>query len=77
MVAGASPTGNVAFTSNGTAIAGCNAVALTGSGSPKSALCTTTFSTTGTFSILASYGGDGTNPPAASAPLAEVVKPRR
>ena len=77
MVEGASPMGNVAFTSNGTAIAGCSAVALTGSGSPRSALCTTTFSATGTFSILASYGGDGTNPPAASAPLAEVIKPRR
>jgi hypothetical protein len=76
-VAGANPAGSVAFTSNGNAIAGCTAVALSGSGSPKTAPCTTTFSATGTFSIGANYSGDGTNPPTASAPLAEVVKPRR
>ncbi len=73
-VTGTNPTGNVAFTSNGSPIAGCSAVALTGSGNSKTAQCTTSFATVATYTIGANYGGDGTNPPSAATPLSEVVK---
>jgi hypothetical protein len=75
-VAGNNPTGSVGFTSNGGPIAGCTAVPISGSGNTKSALCTTSFATAGTYSIVASYGGDGGNSPAASAALSEVIKKR-
>jgi hypothetical protein len=75
-VTGSSPTGNVAFTSNGATIAGCAAVALSGSGNSATALCTTTFAKPGTFSIVAHYGGDAKNSLANSAPLGQVVKRR-
>jgi hypothetical protein len=76
MVTGVNPIGTVAFTANGTTISGCAAVALSGSGNSKSALCTTSFATAGTYSIVASYSGDGTNAASSSAPLAEVIKKR-
>ena len=73
-VTGNNPTGSVAFTSNGSPITGCAAVALTGSGNSKTAQCTTSFATVGTYTIGANYGGDGTNPPSAATALSEVVK---
>ena len=78
-VTGTNPTGSVTFKNGGSAIAGCVSVALTGSGNTKAALCTTSFAATGTYSIGASYSGDGTsaNPPSASSPLSEVVKATR
>jgi len=75
-VTGNNPTGTVDFTSNGAPIAGCSAIGLNGAGNTKTALCTTSFAAAGTFSIVASYGGNGANSPAASAPLSEVVKRR-
>ncbi len=72
-VTGTNPTGNVAFTSNGSSVAGCSAVALTGSGNSKTAQCTTSFATVATYTIGANYGGDGTNPPSAATPLSEVI----
>jgi hypothetical protein len=75
-VTGSSPTGNVAFTSNGSTIAGCSAVALSGSGNSRTALCTTSFSKSGTFSIVAHYGGDANNSQAISAALSQAVKRR-
>jgi hypothetical protein len=63
----------VGFTSNGNPIAGCTAVALTGSGNTRSAGCTTSFGA-GTYNIVASYSGDGSNPPSSSSPISQVVK---
>jgi hypothetical protein len=76
-VSGTNPTGSVAFTSDGATIAGCAAVALSGSGDTKTAACTTSFATPATYSIVANYGGDANNPPMTSAPLSQVVKKRR
>jgi hypothetical protein len=76
-VTGTSPTGTVAFSSNGNPITGCTAAALTGSGNSRTAHCTTSFATKATFSILASYSGDGSNASSISAPLSELVKAKR
>ena len=73
-VTGTSPTGSVAFTRNGGSITGCTAVALTGVGNSRAAQCTTSFAVTGTYSIVASYSGDGGNAPSSSPALSEVVK---
>jgi hypothetical protein len=73
-VTGTNPTGTVAFTRGGNPIAGCTAVALSGSGNSRTALCLTSFAAKGTYSIVAGYSGDGGNAPSASAPLSEVVK---
>ena len=73
-VAGSNPTGTVGFTRGGSPIAGCAAVALTGSGNQKSALCTTSFAAAGSYPIVAGYGGDANNAATSSAPFSEVVK---
>jgi hypothetical protein len=75
-VTATNPTGSVGFTSNGTTINGCGSVALSGSGNTKNALCTTSFAVVGTYNIVASYGGDGTNPAATSSPLPEKIRKR-
>jgi hypothetical protein len=72
-VNGSEPTGMVGFTSNGASIAGCTAIALSGSGDSKTAQCITSFLNAGTFSIVAAYGGDANNPAAVSAALSESV----
>jgi hypothetical protein len=75
-VSGANPTGKVAFTSGGKMINGCGSVALAGSGNAKTAACTTVFSKSGTYAIVAAYGGDANNT-AASAPFSQSVKKSR
>jgi hypothetical protein len=74
-VSGVNPTGKVAFTSGGKMITGCGSVALSGSGNSKTAACTTVFPKSGTYAIVASYGGDASNG-AASAPLSQSVQRR-
>ncbi|MGA3214002.1 MAG: choice-of-anchor tandem repeat GloVer-containing protein, partial [Terriglobales bacterium] len=49
------PTGTVAFTSNGTTISGCAALALSSSGTAQ---CATSALPTGTDAIVATYSGD-------------------
>jgi hypothetical protein len=75
-VTGSNPTGQVAFTASGKTIAGCGSVALSGSGDSKVALCATTFGKKGTYSIVATYGGDANNSSAASPALSQSVKGR-
>ncbi|MGA3212593.1 MAG: Ig-like domain repeat protein [Terriglobales bacterium] len=66
---GAAPTGTVGFTSNGTAISGCSAAVLTSG----SATCNTSFSASGTDSIVTTYSGDSNNSGSVSSALAQVV----
>ena len=55
------PTGTVSFTDNGSPIAGCQSVALSG-GSPDVASCTTT-PVSGPHAVSAVYGGDANDTP--------------
>ena len=72
-VAGTNPTGTVGFTSGGSTISGCAAVALTGSRNSKTVHCTTSFPAVANYTIGASYSGDGTNAPSTAATLSESV----
>ncbi len=72
-VTGTAPTGSVAFTANGAAIAGCGAAALTGAGNTRTAQCATSALATGGRSIVATYGGDTGNAGSVSSPLAQTV----
>lgn len=72
-VSGNAPTGTVSFKDDVSTIAGCAAVALGGSGSSRSAACSTATLTAGTHSITAAYSGDGANMGSTSAVLSESV----
>jgi hypothetical protein len=72
-VTGSAPTGSVQFTDNGTAIAGCSGVALTGSGDTRFAGCTTSALASGNHAISASYSGDAANAASTSAVYAQLV----
>jgi PKD repeat protein len=68
-VSGSNPTGTVAFTDNGTPIAGCASVALASS----SAQCATSSLVTGSHSIVATYSGDAANASSFSPALTQTV----
>ena len=72
-VTGNAPTGSVTFTDGGSAISGCAAVVLSGSGNTRTAQCTTSSLAAGTHSIVAAYNGDTANAPSTSATLSQVV----
>src|SRR5439155_25584095 len=72
-VMGSNPTGSVNFSDGGVSIAGCAAVALSGSGNTRTAACSTSSLSAGTHSIVAAYGGDAGNAPSSSAALSQVV----
>jgi hypothetical protein len=73
-VAGAAPTGTVAFTDGGTTIAGCGAMALpAGAANSKIATCSTSSMSAGTHSIVATYSGDAANNSSTSATLSQGV----
>ncbi len=74
-VSATAPTGNVNFKDGGTSIAGCAAVALTGSGNIRTAACTTSGLANGTHSITADYAGDANNSGSTSPPLSQSVGP--
>ena len=54
-------------------LAGCAAVALSGSGNTRSAQCSTSTLSATTHSIVASYGGDANNAASISATLSQIV----
>jgi len=64
------PTGTVTFTSGGTTIPGCAAIALTSSGTSA---CATTSLPVGTNSIKGAYSGDANYLTSTSAALSQVV----
>jgi Bacterial Ig-like domain (group 3)/PKD domain len=53
------PSGSVAFSDNGTAIASCSSQPLAAGTSSSTATCTVSYESAGSHSITASYGGDG------------------
>ena len=71
-VTGSNPTGSVNF-ADGVYSIGCNAVAVTGSGNTRTASCSLSNLLVGTHTIVATYGGDGSNAASASAALTQVV----
>jgi len=74
-VSATAPTGNVNFKDAGTSISGCAAVALTGSGNIRTAMCTTSSLANGAHSITADYAGDANNSASTSPPLSQSVGP--
>lgn len=69
MVTGSAVTGTVAFTENGTAVAGCAAVALTGT----TASCTASGLTAGVKQYSATYSGDSVNATSTSSAVSVTV----
>ena len=72
-VTGNAPAGTVAFTDSGVTIPGCSAVALTGSGSTRSAVCTTAALAPGARVITAIYSGDINNSSASSSAYGQSI----
>ena len=73
-VTGTAPTGSVAFTDGGSAISGCNAVALpAGATNSKTATCSSTSLAVGSHNIVATYGGDAGNNGSTSTTLVQAV----
>jgi len=67
---GKSPTGTVAFTDNGAAIAGCSPTAL----SSAVATCTTSSLAAGSHAIRGNYSGDANNGAGVAGPITQTVK---
>ena len=72
-VTGTAPTGTVNFTDSGSSLAGCGAVALSGSGNVRTAQCSTSTLSGGTHSVAAAYGGDAANNASGSTAVSQVV----
>src|SRR5205807_1612791 len=72
-VSGSNPTGTVNFTDGGSSIVGCAAVALTGAGNSRTAVCSTSSLSVGPHSIVANYSGDAGNAASSSATLSQVI----
>jgi hypothetical protein len=66
---GTAPTGTVAFTANGNAIAGCSTVTVSNS----TALCTTNSLTMGSYQITGTYSGDSVYSNGLAGPITETV----
>lgn len=62
-VTGALPTGGVAFKLLNQPLPGCAAVALSGAGNTRTAICVTPVLADGTYTFTASYAGDTINAP--------------
>lgn len=72
-VTGVAPTGSVTFNDGATVL--CNAVALTGVGDTRTAICSSAALTVGTHPLTATYSGDaGNDPSTTSKALPQVVQ---
>lgn len=60
-VTGQNPTGTVAFSADGNALADCTGITLTGNGNSKTAACATAVLTGGDHALSAVYSGDANN----------------
>ncbi len=71
-VSGATPTGTVGFTENGSPISGCSARPIGGG----TATCAVSSLNVGTHAVVATYSGDGANEASsnAAAPLSQTIK---
>jgi uncharacterized repeat protein (TIGR01451 family) len=74
-VSGVDPEGTVAFRDGGEAIAGCDAVALVGSGAVRTAECSVASLPGGERALSAAYGGDANHLPSGSGTLAQTISP--
>ncbi len=74
-VTGTAPTGTVQFLDGASAISGCTAIALAGTGDSKTAACSTAALAIGTHSITATYGGDAGNAVSTSNSVSQVIDP--
>jgi hypothetical protein len=72
-VSGTAPTGTVGFTDNGATLGECAAVALSGSGNVRTAVCATSALGAGAHSVVATYSGDGANTGSTSNTLVQNV----
>jgi hypothetical protein len=72
-VTGTSPTGPVNFTDGGASIAGCGAVAVSGSGNTRTAACSAGALAASTHRIVASYSGDSANAASTSSVLSQTI----
>ena len=73
VVNGNAPTGPVNFTDGGTTLAGCGAVALTGSGNTRTAACVAPTLAAGVHSVSAAYAGDAGNVGSSSGIMTQAV----
>lgn len=74
-VTGTAPTGTVALTDNGVGIGGCGAVALSGGGNTRTAVCSTASLAVGSHNIVAAYSGDAGNHPSMSVAFVQSIVP--
>jgi hypothetical protein len=72
-VTGNAPGGTVAFSANGTAITGCAASAVAGTGNVRTAACSTGALAAGSHAIVAKYSGNAGNLASTSAALTQTV----
>jgi hypothetical protein len=63
----------VSFKNGGTALSGCSAVALVGTGNVRTATCSTSSLAAGTYSIVGTYGGDAANSGSSSGTVSQSV----
>ena len=72
-VTGDTPTGSVRFADNGNTIAGCETIALGGSGNTRNASCATNALAAGSHAIVANYSGDSANAASTSPAFGQVM----
>jgi len=72
-VTGTNPTGSVNFKDGSSSVAGCSAVAVSGSGNTRTAACATSSLSAGAHSLSAAYSGDSSNAASTSATLSQTV----